>query len=189
MAVTATTPGTVTRVAYERMAAQGVFDPAKRIELVDGELIVMSPQSGRHSKVVLLVAKALERAFGAGHTVRVQMPIALSDLSEPEPDLAVVPGSPDDYPDDAQPRSALLVVEVGDSSLAFDRGRKLRAYAAAGIAEYWVVNLGATPAVLEVHREPRLDQRSYARVERLERDATVQPLGARGAISLADFLR
>jgi Uma2 family endonuclease len=93
----------------------------------------------------------LRTVFGAGFMVRAQLPLALGQHSEPEPDVAVVLGTPDDYPDD-HPNTAILVVEVSDSRLAYDRTIKASLYAAAGIPEYWIVNL--VERQLEIHREP-----------------------------------
>jgi Uma2 family endonuclease len=121
----------------------------------------------------------LERAFGRRYHVREEKPFALDDLSEPEPDLVVVPGPVRAYRD-FHPSKAVLVVEVADSSLEVDRVRKGTLYARAGVADYWVVNL--VDEVLEVYRdpvtEPRRRESRYARVRVLKRHATVVPLGA-----------
>ncbi len=138
-----------TRDDYYRMAEAGLFR-GQRVELIEGEILTMSPMNPAHAAALQLVAKALERAFGAGHCVRVQLPLHVDDTSEPEPDLAVVPGTPRDY--DSHPRTALLVVEISDTTLGFDRGRKRELYAHAGIQEYWIVNL--LDYRVEVHRFP-----------------------------------
>ncbi|MBI3726405.1 Uma2 family endonuclease, partial [bacterium] len=143
-----------TRTEYERMAEHGILSADERVELVNGEIVVMSPQAARHAIVMHLIAEALKRAFGRGHFVRIQVPLALGPYSEPEPDVAVVAGSPDDYLND-HPKTAVLVVEVSDTTLAKDRGAKLGDYAAAGIEDYWVVNLKAVPPVIEVYRKPK----------------------------------
>jgi Uma2 family endonuclease len=140
-----------TREEYERLVEQGFFDPEERIELVDGVILEMSPQSRRHARGVLRVQSALTSLFSKGFHIQSQMPMALGPDSEPEPDLAVVPGSSEDYPDD-HPSSAVLVVEVADSSLLRDRN-KARLYARTGIPEYWIMNL--LDGCLEVYREPQ----------------------------------
>src|SRR5262245_20032619 len=140
-----------TRYEYGRLIDQGLLDENDPVELLDGLLIVKEPQHSRHRTAVLLAARALERAFGEGWFVQVQSPIALDDRSEPEPDVAVVRGSPRDYID-AHPARPALVVEVADSGLRRARGRKAAAYARADIADYWIVDL--VEGVLEVHREP-----------------------------------
>jgi Uma2 family endonuclease len=166
------------------MVDAGILGPADRVELIDGEILTMSPEKSRHSAAVDLVADALRVAFAAGHSVRVQHPLALGQWSEPEPDVAVVVGTPRDYVD-AHPASAVLVVEVADTSLLDDRGAKQRLYARAGIAEYWIVNL--RDGELEVYRRPQGD--AYAQTERLARESVVAPTAAPAArIAVADLL-
>jgi Uma2 family endonuclease len=152
MAVAAVETHRWNRDEYERMAAQGFFAPDARVELVDGIVYDMTPQGSFHSAGVCACQKILDRIFSDGHDVRVQMPLAIGECSEPEPDLAVVSGSYQDYAF-SQPRTAVLVVEVADKSLAHDRKRKIPDYARAGIPEVWVMNLKA--AVLGVYRDPR----------------------------------
>jgi len=141
-----------TRAEYERAAELGLFGPEERLELIGGEVLQrVTPQHSLHATGVTLAAETLRQAFGQGYVVRVQLPLALADDSEPEPDVAVVAGEIRDYKK-AHPSTAVLVVEVADTTLEFDRGRKAGLYAAAGITEYWVLNL--QDRVLEVHREP-----------------------------------
>ena len=140
-----------TRREYAKLIDRGILDEDDPIELLDGLLLVKEPHSSSHRTAVVLVARALERAFGDGWFVQVQSPIGLDVRSEPEPDVSVVRGSPRDYTD-AHPTRPDLVVEVALSGLAIARGRKTTAYARAGIADYWIVNL--VDRVLEVHREP-----------------------------------
>jgi len=118
------------RSDYDKMMEAGIFAPGERVELIDGEIVEMSPQHSAHSTAVSLSAEALCTAFGAGFDVRTRMPLALDLYSEPEPDVAVVPGSPRDYRD-AHPTTALLVVEVADSTEAYDRDQKGSLYARA----------------------------------------------------------
>jgi Uma2 family endonuclease len=129
-----------TREEYDRMIEAGVFAPDERLELVEGEILQMVPQGSFHATAVRLVEDALRRAFGAGFEVRTQLPLALDPYSEPEPDIAVVPGYARDYRD-AHPSTALLIVEVSDSTLDFDLRRKSSLYARAGIPDFWIVNL------------------------------------------------
>ena len=117
-----------TRAEYDRVVESGGLGPEDRIELLDGELWDVSPQGSLHSGVCGMAMYALQKAFGDGHFVRVQFPIALDDVSEPEPDIAVVSGRPRDHLDE-HPSAPLLLVEVSLTSLSFDRGRKLTAYA------------------------------------------------------------
>jgi Uma2 family endonuclease len=150
--VDAVTVHTWTREDYERMAELGFFQD-RRVELVDGVVYeFMSPQESPHATGVRKTSKALEAVFSLGYDVRAQLPLAVGPKSMPEPDLAVVVGEPDDY-FHAHPSTAILIVEVADSSQYHDRKRKAKVYAAAGIADYWIVNLRLD--AVEVLRDPR----------------------------------
>jgi len=142
-----------TREEYERLAAKGFFPPGKRVELVEGVIYDMAPQNSPHSTALRLSNEALRIVFPAreGYEIRPQLPLALGEGSEPEPDLAVVPGSIRDY-HDHHPTTALLIVEIADSSLFHDRKRKIPLYARHGIPESWLLNLARR--TLEVYREP-----------------------------------
>src|SRR5206468_4130127 len=111
----------------------------------------MPPQLSRHATGVYLAYEALRAIVGAGFVVRVQLPLALGQFSEPEPDIAVVAGAGRDFAN-AHPTSALLVVEVSDTTLSYDRETKAGLYAVAGIADYWILNL--VHGRLEMHRQP-----------------------------------
>ena len=186
-------PGTrrFTRAEYDRLIDLGFLDEDEPIELLGGVMVVKEPQAGPHATAVYLVQQALQRAFGPGWLVRSQLPIALDDNSEPEPDACVVRGSAREYRD-AHPTQPVLVVEVADDSLARDRGRKGSLYAHAAVAEYWIVNL--RERVLEVYRKPFRSARAphgwrYNRVERVGAKATVTPLAApRARVRVADLL-
>src|SRR5262244_816416 len=130
-----------TRDEYYRMAEAGLFRD-ERVELLDGEIITMSPKLTPHASTVNYLMYALITKLGASALVRIQDPIVLNNLSEPEPDVAVCHPDPDRYLQ-AHPRAdqIFLVIEVADTSLAYDRTRKARAYAASEIPEYWIVNL------------------------------------------------
>jgi Uma2 family endonuclease len=179
------------RHEYARLIDHGFLDEDDPIELLDGLLLVKEPQHSPHRTAVLLVAKALERGFGEGWFVQTQSPIILDDRSEPEPDVCVVRGAPRDYAA-AHPTRPALVVEVAQSGLPLARGRKAAAYARAGIADYWILDLIAR--VLELHREPASPAPArrhwgYSVVEVLSADATVTPLSAPAAtIRVADLL-
>src|SRR3989441_12440137 len=129
-----------TRHEYARLIDHGFLDEDDPIELLDGLLLVKEPQHSPHRTAVLLAAKAVELAFGAGWFVQVQSPIILDDRSEPEPDVCVVHGSPRDYVG-AHPTRPALIVEVAQSGLRMARAREAAAYARAGIADYWILNL------------------------------------------------
>jgi Uma2 family endonuclease len=179
------------RLEYERLVERGFFRPDERLELVDGLLLVKEPQSSAHMTAIRLVEDALRTAFGAGWDVRAQGPIALDARSEPEPDVSVVRGSPRDYRD-AHPSSPVLVIEVALTSLRLDRTRKCRAFARAGVPEYWIVNL--VDRALEVHRDPALldvarRRWGYRSLQSLGPDARVSPLASPAArVAVADLL-
>jgi Uma2 family endonuclease len=180
-----------TRVEYEKLVDLGIFQPGEPIELIGGELMVAEPQGARHYTAIRKTARALEVSFGEAWEVRTQGPIGLDDESEPEPDVAVVPGRPEDYRS-AHPSRPVLTVEVAESSLGSDRERKGSLYARAGLPDYWILNLD--DGVLEVYREPSADQSApfgwrYARREIFDSSAEVSPLGAPGArIRVVDLL-
>ena len=131
--------------------ALGVLRLDERVELIEGEIIETPPQLSRHTTGVYLAYEALRAIFAVGFVVRVQFPLALGEYSEPEPDFAVVAGTGRGFAD-AHPTSALLAVEVADTTLSFDRETKASLYAGAGIPEYWSLNL--VHRQLEMHREP-----------------------------------
>lgn len=180
-----------TRVEYERLVELGAFGPEDRIELVAGDLLVREPQGSPHMTAIGLAEDALRAAFGPGWIVRTQGPIALDDESEPEPDVAVVSGPRRHYAS-SHPTHPVLLVEVADTSLAYDREWKGSLYARARVPEYWIINL-VDPS-LEVRRDPRPAVEAafgwrYARIRRLSSGESVTPLGApESGIAVADLL-
>jgi len=144
--------GRLKRVEYERLIEAGYFLPSDKVELIDGLLVAREPQRSPHATGIMLGNEALRAAFGAGWVVRVQLPIALDEDSEPEPDLVVVRGTVRDFTR-SHPDAVALIVEVADSSLRFNRTDKASLYARARVSDYWIVNL--TDRVVEVHRDPR----------------------------------
>jgi Uma2 family endonuclease len=181
-----------TRKEYDRLIELGVLHEDEPVELVGGQLIVSEPQYPRHATGIRLANEALGRTFpGDAWQVNIQLPVALDDESEPEPDLSVVPGTARDYLAEHPTRPA-LVVEVAESSLRFDRHDKGGLYARAGIVDYWIINL--VDEVLEVHRDPAPAEGSrygweYRSVQRLGREAHIAPLAApAAAIAVADLL-
>lgn len=171
------------RDEYDQLVAMGMF-VGERLELLDGALVVREPQGSSHAAIVAHIGQLLGRAFGSRWHPRLHAPLALDDDSEPEPDIAMVEGSPLDYLG-AHPSTALLVVEVSDSSLSIDRRLKASLYARAGIAEYWIVNL--VDGALEVYRAPETE--GYRTTLRLLPPATVTPLAApRATIAVSDLL-
>jgi Uma2 family endonuclease len=142
-----------TRAEYYRMAEVGILSRRDRVELIKGEIIEMSPIGRRHRAFVYNLTRLLARRLPDHAIVSVQSPLALADDTEPEPDLAVLRRRDVPYKErEAWAEDALLVIEVADTSLAYDRSTKLRLYAEAGISEYWVVD--CTAETIEVHRGP-----------------------------------
>ena len=136
------------RSEYDKLVELGVFGE-ERIELVYGVLVPMSPIGPRHSNAIDLLNLVLVRALGDRARIRVQNPFAAGDISEPQPDVLVAPLAR--YVAD-HPAAAHLVIEVAESSLAYDRGTKLGLYAEQGVPEYWIVDVVANR--IEVYREP-----------------------------------
>ncbi|MBX6316351.1 MAG: Uma2 family endonuclease [Isosphaeraceae bacterium] len=137
---------------YYRLAELGFFRN-RRVELIGGDIIEMSAVKPPHSIGIDLLGDALRAAFGPGHRVRIQQPLDMGRRTQPEPDAAVVAGEARDFIE--HPTTALLVVEVSDSSLRYDRRVKSHYYAHAGIADYWIVNL--IDRQLEIYRKPGPD--------------------------------
>lgn len=180
-----------TRVEYDRLIEKGMFQPGERLELLAGNLVVREPQGDPHTLAVELVNEALRTAFGPEWRVRVQLPIALDEESEPEPDVSVAPGRVRDSTE-AKPSRLALVLEIAESSLALDREHKGGLYARARVPEYWIVNL--VDRVLEVYRDPRPDATAsygwaYRSVQSLSAEEYVSPLAAPTArVPVADLL-
>lgn len=169
---------------YHRMGEMDWFE-SLRVELIDGEIIQMSPISSPHWKSVILTGAALRSIFGDGFTVAEQNAFDGGPRSEPQPDVAVYEGGVRDF--QAIPSHALLIVEVSLTTLRFDQTRKARLYAAAGVADYWIVNLA--DRVLEVRRQPSVKTGSYAEIRTLDADASLSPLAApEASIAVADLL-
>ena len=156
---------------YHRMAAAGILTPRDRVQLIDGEIVVMAAVSSRHAATVNRLNRLFSKACDS-QIVSVQLPVRLDEWSEPEPDVALLRSKADFYSSaHPTPEDTLLVVEVSHTTLRFDREVKLPLYAAAGITECWIVNLQA--GHIEVYREPGAE--GYGRVERIPRGASISP--------------
>ena len=179
-------PGTFTLDLYHRLGELGILDEDDRVELLDGQIVEMTPIGGAHSACVIRLNDLLARRVRRDTTVSVQNPVILADRWEPQPDLAVLrrsgglsgawlPHAPD----------VLLVIEVADTSLERDRTVKLPRYAAAGFSEAWLVDI--TSDRIEVHREPGPD--GYREVRLATRGATITPINLPGIdINVDDVL-
>jgi len=184
-------PRRFSREEYYRMGEAGIFAPDEHVELIQGEILYMAPQGSRHFTSLCATGEALRAAFGVGFDVRPQGPLALDPGSEPEPDIAVLPGSFRDYEND-HPTSALSVVEVSESTLVYDRTTKASLYASVHIADCWIINL--VEDLVEVHRSPQPDSTapfgaSYGQVTQYKRGDVVSPLSApQASICVEDLL-
>jgi Uma2 family endonuclease len=179
---------------YHQMIAAGLFPEDLRVELFEGAIVHMTPVGSTHrGSVVTLLALLSKLVDGCGWHACSQQPTTLSN-SEPEPDLSIVRGSPQDYfKRHPSPSDLALVVEVADSSPAFDRGPKAKLYAAAGIPEYWIVNL--IDGQVEVHTNPRpvqgegpttyTEMKIYSATDRVPVSLLGKPLGE---VPAAEFL-
>lgn len=165
-----------------RMVEAGVLDEDAPLELIDGELVVMSPQGPPHRMSTVRVRRRLERAFGPGHYLQDHSPVLAGPASLPEPDVAVVrePERFDRHPDAGD---VPLVVELSVTSQEADRA-KAGVYAGGGFREYW--NLDLVGRRLTVYSEPRPEHREYARIAILREDEEVEVGGAR--VPVADLL-
>ncbi len=126
------------------MAEADIFEPDDRVELIDGEVVKMSPIGSRHAACVSRLSHLLMPQLGERAIVRAQLPIQVGDFSEPEPDIALLRWRDDFYADHhPSPPDVRLVVEVADTSLRHDLGRKAPLYIAGGVPEVWVIDLVA----------------------------------------------
>lgn len=168
------------------------FFTGQRVELLGGEILEMAAQSNLHAQSIGLTDEALRRAFGPNYWVRVQMSLDLSPDSVPDPDLVVISGSIRDNAGRKNPTSALLIVEVSETTLWHDRNHKGSLYASVGINDYWIVNVDKR--WLEVHRNPVVDQTkvfkfAYKDIAFLEPSDSVSPLAMpQASIKVADLL-
>ncbi|HSF33147.1 MAG TPA: Uma2 family endonuclease [Candidatus Tectomicrobia bacterium] len=181
-----------TREEFDRAEELGLFGPEERLELIEGEILVKEvPVNPPHATAQVRTAKALSRVFTQGYTVRGQLPLALGRLSKPLPDIAVVVGSDDDY-EEEHPTTAVLIVEIAETSLRLDRTYKVGLCARAGIPDYWILNL--TERILEVYRQPiamrgRALGHGYASVTLYRETDTLSPLAAPEAtLAIGDLL-
>lgn len=158
---------------YHKLGQAGVLSESDRIELIEGELIQMPPIGSVHAGVVARLDRAFQASLRQQLMVWTQNPLSLPPLSEPQPDLALVKRRGDDYLGSLPGASdVLLVIEVADTTLAYDRDVKMTLYARHGIPEAWLIDVNA--ARLEMHRDPGPE--GYRTLLRPDRDASVSPL-------------
>lgn len=157
---------------YHAMIRNGILNEGESLELIDGllvrkdrrdhqgDIMTVGPRHAKATKLLIRVLNQLLANLGDVY-VQSQLPVTLSEFNEPEPDVAVIQGDERDesFERHPAPPSILLVIEVADHSLPFDRTSKLRMYAEAGIPEYWIINLVAS--TIEIYRSPQADQQTY----------------------------
>jgi Uma2 family endonuclease len=151
---------------YEAMARHGILRPDDRVELITGEIVEMPPVGNHHIAAVTALVETFYRLLPQGAaTIMSQQPIPLLPDSMPEPDVMLLRHREDCYLDRrATSNDVLLVVEVAEGTLRYDRTTKLRLYAGAGVSEYWIVNLN--DGMLELYRDSRAETYASARIAR-----------------------
>jgi Uma2 family endonuclease len=177
-------PFVFTRKEYYALGDNGFFRGGirdQRVQLIGGvileETAVMNPP---HATTIRKATKAMERIFGDGYDVRAQLPLALGLTSEPEPDVAVVTGSFEDYATQ-HPTTALLVIEVSDTTIHEDTHDKASLYAVGGIADYWVIDLTTDRVLVYRNPQPKIGAKfgaDYASLSAHGRDDKLAPLAA-----------
>lgn len=180
-------PRLFSREEYYHLAERGILTPDERTELIYGRIIKrMSPMGRPHSVCIIKTADVLEAAFGNACAVEQQMSLSLLGSGlDPLPDVMVLSGRSEDYADAPLASDVLLLVEVSDTTLRYDRGTKAAMYAADGIPDYWLLNLRAR--TLEVHRQPESGE--YLSLDVYGEGEAVAPLAAPDApVRVADLL-
>lgn len=158
------------------MAELGLIRPEENVELIDGQIVAMSPQGKVHMALVSRLTAQLNGLFARDrYCVRPQGTLVLNDDYVPEPDIAVVAGRCEEH-EREWPKTILLIVEVADSSLRLDRGRKSDLYARSGVQEYWIIDVNG--GVVEVRREP--SDVGYKSIRILQPEDTLLPLTLEG---------
>ena len=153
---------------YYQMAAAGILHEDDRVELIAGEILQMAAIGSRHAGCVDRLTRFFVLHVADQAIVRIQNPIRLNNLSEPQPDMSLLTPRPDFYTaGHPGPPDVLLVVEVADTSVGFDRDTKIPLYGRAGIREVWLVDL--TQDHIEVHRQPARTRRGYRDMQRCTR--------------------
>jgi Uma2 family endonuclease len=157
---------------YEKLNGAGIFTESDRVELLNGEIIVMSPIGYRHATAVARLTKFFVRHGRDRYELHPQNPFVLDERSEPHPDIFLVDPKVEALRRHPRPDEIFLVIEVSDSTVRYDREDKRPAYARNGIREYWLLNLEDN--VLEVFRDPAGD--TYRGTQVLGADALIAPL-------------
>ena len=151
---------------YHQMSEAGIFSENDKVELINGEIIEMSPIGRRHTACVNRLNSVFSQLLGKKVIIAVQNPIILNNLSEPQPDIALLKPRADFYESGhPQPQDVFLLIEVADSSLEYDRDVKIPLYASSGITEVWLVDI--YEQVIIVYRYP--SENGYSDIQKLSR--------------------
>ncbi|MEM6632484.1 MAG: Uma2 family endonuclease [Bacteroidota bacterium] len=165
---------------YYKMWEAGILVEDDHVELINGEIVYLSPEGGKHSACISRIAEIIPVILAGKVIMRIQDPIHCSLHSEPEPDIVLAKRRSDHYESGHPgPEDILLVMEVADSSLAVDRNTKLSLYASSQINEYWVINL--QDSEIEVYQEPKGDHYSLRRIYSLDESVPL-PMGEHIAV-------
>jgi len=164
--------GPFTVDSYHRLGELGILGPEDRTELIHGQVVEMSPIGDRHAHAVRRLNQQLNLALRGRALVDVQNPVVLDDYDVPQPDIVVLTPRADGYLKHPGPTDILLVIEVADSTLAYDQDVKMPLYAAAGLAEAWLVNV--QDEIVEVFQSPAAE--GYAEALRVKRGEWLAPV-------------
>lgn len=170
---------------YLSMVDSGLIDEDEHVELLEGVLVATTPQSPEHARIISELTHLFARTLPDTHRIWSQSPVRANDLSVPEPDFSIVTIQEAQRPG-SHPRTALLIVEVSNSTLRKDRGVKAAIYAAMGVPEYWIVN--TAEEVVEVHREVKPQTARYQSVSTFKKGDTLKAVAFPGPeIAISDL--
>ena len=178
-----------TREQFNEIGDMGLFE-GRRAILVEGEILAMPGMNDPHRTALVLADEAFRAAFGSGYFLSMQSPFDIGKATDPEPDLAVIKGHVRDFSGKGL-QAAEMIVEISDTTYAYDRREKASLYAKAGVQDYWIVRLKTRQ--LEVYRQPQPDDTQpfgfgYGEKTIYEGDAIVQPLGAASPVAVSMLL-
>ncbi len=178
-----------TREQFNEIGEMGLFE-GRRAILVEGEILAMPAMNKPHRTALVLADEAFRAAFGPGYFMSMQSPFGIGKATDPEPDLAVIRGTVRDYVDQDL-TAAEIIVEISDTTYAYDQREKASLYAKAGVQDYWIVRLKTRQ--LEVYRQPQPDDTQpfgfgYSEKTIYEGDAIVQPLASPRPVSVSALL-
>ena len=180
-----------TREQFHQMGEARLFD-GQRVILMEGEILVMPPIGDLHAGIVTVASAVLRDVFGPGFFVREEKPFDVGNATDPQPDIAVIAGTMRDFLYQGITK-ATLIVEVSDSTIAYDHSKKASLYAKAGVADYWIINLDHKPPWVEVYRQPQPDQTQpfgfgYRETTVHQGGAVIQPLGSPNPLAVSALL-